>query len=892
MDTSQLQSFDNDPNLWFVNPGLESLAKLLTIFPEHFGPALVTSNFDPLIEVAVHKVGGSAWRTTLSADGSIFDSKANGCQIIHIHGFWHSSDTLHTPTQLLQERPQLVNDFLKLIEDKIVVVVAYGGWEDIFTESLKLAVNNKNALPEILWTFYSDQPKIPSKLGDILSAGIAKERVTYYGGINCHTFFPKLLAEWQKGAPNRGELTKNGNTHATNGGQYRRAELFRLSPLECDRPPSVDVWVGREGELRALETSKAKVVIFCGLGGEGKSVLASHYIASLASNEGRYKLWDWRDCKEQSDRIRTQIVEVIVRFSHGSITADDLSEATEHELADVLIDLTQNDNAVFVFDNVDSYVDLENRRFTGLLDILTRKFVASNSSSRLILTCRPFVSYKSSSCITLTINGLKKSEAVELFRQRTIDADVHEEDIAEAHQITNGHAFWLDLLAVQISNVPGLTLRKLLDDLRRGRENAPDVLSSIWDMLALREKTLLRFMAEAVRPEAESTIAKFSSAQLTLKNFQKAFRDLISFNLVVVKPQNEAPDLYDLHPLVRSFVRTKFPLSERTNIIRTVINQYKSIIGAFESLLGINLPFSMLERWSQKAELEVSAGMYQEAFETLSDVENAFIGAGHVQEYVRVCRLLFESIDWETAATKYREFDELLKVTVEALDQLGEFETADNLISRYESTIPEKTARYINLCDIRAYSFWQRQLFDPAIDWATRGVELKEKTKVDTNFDCGHNLALALRDGGEPEKALELFLKDGRLQDLLGNSPAKTGDGTLYGNVGRCLQFMGRQNEALECYKKSMRLLERDITSHSRSNRSYARTWIGEIHLAERNTEAAEAFFMDAIRILGAAAPVRVRRIFALAEKARGNSAQIMSELRATGIVENWLRGN
>lgn len=155
LDASQLQSFENDPNLWSINPGLEALAKLITKFPEHFGNALVTSNFDPLIEVAVHKVGGSAWRTSLSADGSIFDSKAKGCQVIHIHGFWHGSDTLHTPTQLLQDRPQLVNDFLRLIEDKIVVVVAYGGWEDIFTEALRLAVKNKNSFPEILWTFYS-----------------------------------------------------------------------------------------------------------------------------------------------------------------------------------------------------------------------------------------------------------------------------------------------------------------------------------------------------------------------------------------------------------------------------------------------------------------------------------------------------------------------------------------------------------------------------------------------------------------------------------------------------------------------------------------------------------------------------------------------------------------
>ncbi|MEP6869653.1 MAG: hypothetical protein ABJA20_14175 [Novosphingobium sp.] len=213
---------------------------------------------------------------------------------------------------------------------------------------------------------------------------------------------------------------------------------------------------------------------------------------------------------------------------------------------------------MIVFDNVDSYVDLENRSFTGMIDSLVQKFSTSDSSSRIILTCRPDVQYASSSIITFPMKGISAKEASELFSRRAPNVHIEEADIIEAHSLTNGHAFWLDLLAVQLSNVPGSALRKMLDDMRRGREGGPDVLSSIWDTLPGRERTLLRLMAEAVRPETEQQIARFASSQLTQKNFQRALKSLKSLNLIVVKPEVDAPDLYDLHPLVRQFVKTTF----------------------------------------------------------------------------------------------------------------------------------------------------------------------------------------------------------------------------------------------------------------------------------------------------------------------------------------------
>ena len=427
--------------------------------------------------------------------------------------------------------------------------------------------------------------------------------------------------------------------------------------------------------------------------------------------------------------------------------------------------------------------------------------------------------------------------------------------------------------------------------MRRGREEVPDVLSSIWDKLAQREQTLLRFMAEAVRPENAITIERFVASKLNYKNFSRALKSLILLNLIVVKPEADAPDLYDLHPLVRQFVRTKFERAERADFITVVIGQYNVIIGAIGSLLGLNLPFAMLERWSQKAELEVSAGKYEDAFETLSEIEDALIGGGHVQEYVRVGRILFESIDWETAATKYKQFDSVVKTMVFAFDGLGDQEAAESLLERYETTIPQKTARYIGFCDTKSYSYWLQGKFDKAIEWGTRGDNLKKETNVDTEFDCKHTLALAERDAGNPAKALEYFRKDWTVEQIVDAAECVPADGPLYGNVGRCLQFLNQNDSALRCYRESMKILESDTSSHSKLNQAYARQWIGEVLAATGETEKAEAFFIDATRILGSSAPLRAREIYHNLEKLCGNSSTHVSEVKSERIVKRWMSG-
>ena len=98
---------DLDNRGWVLSPGTEALGKLVTSYPDRFGRSILTTNFDPLIEVAIQRAFGNYFRTTLHADGNLSQTEGTGCHVIHVHGYWYGSDTLHTGRQLGQSRPRL-----------------------------------------------------------------------------------------------------------------------------------------------------------------------------------------------------------------------------------------------------------------------------------------------------------------------------------------------------------------------------------------------------------------------------------------------------------------------------------------------------------------------------------------------------------------------------------------------------------------------------------------------------------------------------------------------------------------------------------------------------------------------------------------------------------------
>src|SRR6202142_556197 len=886
-----------DMHGWALTPGMEHLGKLLASYPQRFGQTVLTTNFDPLIQIAIRRAGGSCYRTKLQADGNLDQTEADGCHVIYLHGYWYGADTLHTPRQLGQPRPRLRASLSRLLRSKLVVVAAYGGWDDVFTTALMDVVRDDAAHPEIIWTFHAANPSLNALLLDRLQPGIDRGSISLYAGANCHELFGALDDRWLAIEPRSSVQPTAAWNPLQFGIAARQAEAppregIILEGDDEDRPPVVEFCVGRDAELDALRTSNASLVFLTGLGGQGKSTVAARYFAD-SQVPPTFSHYVWRDCKGESERFENQLAAIVEKLSVGRLSGQDLSKQGVETIIELLMNLMEHSAVLFVFDNADHYVNIEEGRMAGSAHVFAEALLRSPSRTRAIFTCRPSVKYDHPSALSCRLEGIPLVAAESLFARR--GASSAPEEIGDAHRLTNGHAFWLDLLAIQVAkpNAPA-RLRSLVNEIRRGGGPLPDAtLRSIWSTLHEREQIVLRAMAETVKPESELEIGDYLSHQLHYNKVSQALRALRRLNLVVVKHRPGGADLLELHPLVRHFIHQQFPGQERASYITAIIEVYKRFIGSHKGELSERPSLSTLQWWTQNAELDLTVGRVSDAFSTLEEAGGAFLASAYPREYCRVARLLLASADW-AQHDKYKGFEAVVRIHVRCLSYLGENAEVDGVLRAYEGTVPEKDARYINYCEMRSFWSWVKSDFVEAVRWGSEGQTLKE-SGVDTEFDTSHTLALAERDAGRPESALAFFLAGRTLRQVL--DPEELEEqrgGAHYGNIGRCLHLMGQIENALVCYQKSAVVIERHPHDEHVVNQGYVRQWIGELLAARDNFELAEAFLRAARLKWEQVSPPKAAKLDPLINEVRqrGLRSLRVDDTTAENIVLDWIFGD
>jgi tetratricopeptide (TPR) repeat protein len=890
---------DSDVDAWTLSPGTESLGKLVTGYPDRFGKTVLTTNFDPLIEVAIRRSSGSFFRTSLHLDGNLSQTEGIGCHVIHLHGYWHGSDTLHTVGQLGQPRPRLRASLGQLLRHKLVVVCAYSGWDDVFTEALMDIVRDDAASPEIIWTFYSDRPAMGARLSEMVAPGICRGRVSLYKGIDCHKLFPRLYETWltlEPPAAVAAPMPSNPVRPSQKLSDDVRSLAGRQVVIEGDdedRPPVVDICVGRETEMQILRDFKGKALFLTGIGGQGKSTLAARYFTDAQTRQ-IFSFYIWRDCKEEGERFENQLASLIETLSAGKIRGEDLSKRSIQSIVDLLLQFTKDIAVLFVFDNADHYVDLETIQMGGSADVFIRELLVSDSKCRAIFTCRPSVNYANPLCLSCHLEGIDLAATQGLFEQRGAAAAAA--DIKEAHRVTEGHAFWLDLLAIQVAKRPSETpLDDLLDEIRTGRGPLPEkTLNSIWGTLKAREQLVLRGMAETVKPVSEAEIGEYLRHELGYGKVIKALKALRALNLVVIKRHPNAPEVLELHPLVRRFVQQNFRRDEQISFINGIIGVYKRLIGAHRAQLREQPTLSILQYWTQNVELDVAAEKTADAFLTLVEVAEAYMSSAYSREYCRTARLLLDSVNWVADHGKYKGFEAAFGFQVRILSYLGEHAEVDLLLDGYDKTFVNKDSRYINYCEMRSFSKWVRGQFTEALEWGRTGDELRKSSGVDTVHDVSHTLALALRDAGKPEEALPILLEGRQLSDVVDSEELdERRGGAYYGNIGRCLHFMGQIDTALTCYQKSALLVEKESTSEHILNQGYIRLWIAELFVARAQLRLAHVFSRAAFLKWEHVYPAKASTAAQLADQMgkRLSQRDQFADIKFERICLDWILG-
>ena len=175
-----------------------------------------------------------------------------------------------------------------------------------------------------------------SRILEILEPGFGRERVSLYASIDCN---PALAATLEKVKPIYLAVSERDSdsrmttvvTEEVHGRTIPTARIEADFPIrsgassEPDSPLIVSPWIGREQELSLLTASQdAPVAFITGIGGQGKSALVGQFLKCQAmSKDGRFVFWDWRDCKEERDRLATQLLRLIERLSGGRINASE-----------------------------------------------------------------------------------------------------------------------------------------------------------------------------------------------------------------------------------------------------------------------------------------------------------------------------------------------------------------------------------------------------------------------------------------------------------------------------------------------------------------------------------------------------------------------------------------
>lgn len=618
--------------------------------------------------------------------------------------------------------------------------------------------------------------------------------------------------------------------------------------IEYDIPPNVKYWVGRKREIENISNENFRVIFITGLGGQGKSALASHFIKNYF-NTGTYEFGDWRDFKEETNRFQTKIISIIKRLTKGEVDAKKLELLKNNELVDNFFHYLGARKIVFIFDNIDSYIDLEDFIPTGGIGYLFSEALKREHNSRFIFTCRPFIREAGVNFYQISLGGLSLEECIELFKCYNIS--VCEEKLIEiskkAHSITKGHPLWLNLIAAQA--IRGIDIASLFIDNIKNRTDFKEedfssilsqkVLSQVWESLNEKQQTLLRGIAETVKPETLNNLKQILNSELNNNQFDRAFKILKNLNLMEIKSSSISEDQIELHPLVKEFLITKYPRRERAKFITLLVRYYDSFIYVLKPKLNSTLSLSAFQNWTTKIELEINKGDFIPALVALQEVSSAILSAGFSEEYLRVSEILYDSLDWSQAIEKeYSYFHSQFSTLTTTLTQYGKYEKTALYLDKYEKLIPGKSAYYLTLCSEKCYLNWNQEKYEEAILIGEKGEFLLSNSGLADNHSLKHNLALARRDSKTKDnlsKALNFFLNGELLDNILNNQCIRKDlGGTFYGNVGRCLHFMKDEKNALKCYIYSLEILLEQDSDNTKLNTGYAYYWISEI-LFEKN---------------------------------------------------------
>lgn len=314
-DEQRLKELEEDVGGWALPQGLRAVGQILALIPPEVRGPVITTNFDPLVEISLRAAGFEPYPLPVDDDGSVAvpESTAVVQPVVHLHGYWRLGDTLHTGAQLTAPRHKLLGSLRQILSNSTCLVVGYGGWDDVLTSAILSIVREGGQRElEVLWACHSSD----ARMGAVSSAELPG-RIQPYVSVDSNSLFLGVeqalqarigaTARRRRTAPSASApaLRSTGWLNVDEGfvaTQQARSDDQRgaLSYFDGRDPSWVDVASGRipileDAQRLITDLSEGSVelpaILLEGPTGEGKSTVARQAALELARTSRFQVLW-------------------------------------------------------------------------------------------------------------------------------------------------------------------------------------------------------------------------------------------------------------------------------------------------------------------------------------------------------------------------------------------------------------------------------------------------------------------------------------------------------------------------------------------------------------------------------------------------------------------------
>ncbi|GGQ40058.1 SIR2 family protein [Couchioplanes azureus] len=208
------EGVENDRFSWQLPRGVQALGHLLARIPEAFDHRVLTTNFDPLLEIAIRDAGGRAVSLPLDSRGSFGHTGGSdgAVRVFHLHGFWRPTlhvrgpRLLHDPARIADNAP-LVATTADLIRGDTVCVIGSSDWAGTIAAALA-----RTRPMRVLWALGDADAATALRTAERLRerTGTAVE---CFPGVDSDRLFPALAERAEVPVPPRATGLQNRVRH-------------------------------------------------------------------------------------------------------------------------------------------------------------------------------------------------------------------------------------------------------------------------------------------------------------------------------------------------------------------------------------------------------------------------------------------------------------------------------------------------------------------------------------------------------------------------------------------------------------------------------------------------------------------------------------------------------